>query len=1556
MSLFRKVFGLVHVLLFIILIGHAQQPGFDFTRPPDVISPSPAASALFRDVNVPVNYYTGTPAINIPLYTIKAGRLQMPIGLQYNAGGIRVEQDAGLVGLGWDMITGGAIGRSVVGQADEMGFGSGGPGYRISAQNLHMPDPGHDDSLSIWINNLTACNYYDLSLGKLDLCPDNYFMHFNGNSARLFFDKNARPYFSPYKPWKLTGNEGGYTVIIEDGTTYEFKLAESSHDVIETLPNDNIHMSQANTSWYLTRVISADKADTIVLNYTPVSYSATPYNPTETYAVMQRGQQPVLCATIPSNTFYNYTTDTKSISGYMLSDIQTSDEHVYFYASTGRQDMGSGLPYKLDSIVTYSTQPSSGSGLLLKYVFNYDYYNPAGLTLAKRLRLLSVSKLGSANEKGEVYQFGYNGNNVLPSRDSKAQDSWGFYNGATSNTTLIPAFVDNWGQPQAGANRNTDSSAASMGLLTQIQYPTGGTTNFEYEANRYPTNLDGGRDSVIASAQAFASTGSVDDRQPTFDSATFTLEFDQYVTVTTTAKYNQINVGDVQIYINSGTYTGTISSVWVGGALGTNVSDIVFLKAGTYTACVQKTTLPQETGQITVQYTYRAPYGYVGLPVGGARIRRLIQSDGTTQTVKKFLYLQDSITSSGILITTPIYSDIHYFPMIASCYDFPGKVGDWKYFTQHSVSTVELGRTQGSHIGYSKVTVLNGDNGENGKEEYFFSYVPDATGDSYPYAPRSSLDDFRGQLIRKNVYSASGKLLEKEENHYNFSNQIGYPNFKQIYGFKVGARKQGIGFDANGCPLTYGSFNFQFDYNLYSVFQLWPSLASTKKTTYSSQSSDSIVSLVNIGYDTVNLRTAVNKTWNSKGDSLTDYYSYPKSFAGTAVYDSMVARNNIVPPVESTHYYNTLLKTKERTNYQLWPVGSIQAALPANRQLQYSSNPIETRLLYLGYDNSGNLLSQQKTNDAIHSYIWDYHQHYPIAEAINADTGNIAYTSFEADGSGNWTIGSGTVDTTTGITGISSYTLNSDISKSGLNSASTYIVSYWTQNQSPFTIAGTIAGYPVKGKTISFNGPGWTLYTHRVTGQTTITINGAGHIDELRLYPLGAQMTTYTYAPLVGMTSQADVGNKVTYYEYDGLQRLKRIRDQDYNILKSIDYQYQASSGCGGNCYIIAMQTLAGTSTLGYPVGVFNVHGKLLGNATGPVQYAGLWNTDTADARIGTLATGADSLHFNMALNAGMSLPSGVTGCRYYQVDLAWNRLDGIRNFNGTYVDFGDGTGMRMGKNYADTPAIIAPNTTYMTIFGGDFQTNETYFVHTYADASLKTLTFYHNDADESEDFDNLMGGPTTGLTYLSNIRGNLPQNTPTIGGSSYQVPSMTNLTNVSNWNSINTVKHFRFNKGDGVNPARNISYAQDFMKNNKDLQSIKTTGGYRSSGYVDTTFKLSTFKTDWNTYFTNLQSMRISNDHWSGEDLTALTQLNFIQIWAATQNHQDDPNSPLVPIPPMVIDNIINQLAAGAGQTVSNGGIDLESGGSTRTSASDTSVGFLKLKGWIIAVNGILQ
>ncbi|GGF25750.1 hypothetical protein GCM10011518_38880 [Flavobacterium limi] len=66
-------------------------------------------------------------------------------------------------------------------------------------------------------------------------------------------------------------------------------------------------------------------------------------------------------------------------------------------------------------------------------------------------------------------------------------------------------------------------------------------------------------------------------------------------------------------------------------------------------------------------------------------------------------------------------------------------------------------------------------------------------------------------------------------------------------------------------------------------------------------------------------------------------------------------------------------------------------------------------------------------------------------------------------------------------------------------------------------------------------------------------------LDTLRTSPLmkNTQITTYTYKPLVGMTSMTDEKGMTTYYEYDEFQRLKNVKDQQTNILSSNVYHYK---------------------------------------------------------------------------------------------------------------------------------------------------------------------------------------------------------------------------------------------------------------------------------------------------------------------------------------------------------------------------------------------------------------
>jgi hypothetical protein len=66
--------------------------------------------------------------------------------------------------------------------------------------------------------------------------------------------------------------------------------------------------------------------------------------------------------------------------------------------------------------------------------------------------------------------------------------------------------------------------------------------------------------------------------------------------------------------------------------------------------------------------------------------------------------------------------------------------------------------------------------------------------------------------------------------------------------------------------------------------------------------------------------------------------------------------------------------------------------------------------------------------------------------------------------------------------------------------------------------------------------------------------------DELnkirQTYP-SALVTTFTYKPLIGVTSETDATGRTIFYEFDNYNRLKLVRDRNGNIIKTHKYQLQ---------------------------------------------------------------------------------------------------------------------------------------------------------------------------------------------------------------------------------------------------------------------------------------------------------------------------------------------------------------------------------------------------------------
>lgn len=79
----------------------------------DVLLATPEVSAMQKHNFNSVNLYTGKINLSIPIYEIKTGNIVVPIELTYNSGGIKVDEVATSVGIGWNLSAGGSVLRTI---------------------------------------------------------------------------------------------------------------------------------------------------------------------------------------------------------------------------------------------------------------------------------------------------------------------------------------------------------------------------------------------------------------------------------------------------------------------------------------------------------------------------------------------------------------------------------------------------------------------------------------------------------------------------------------------------------------------------------------------------------------------------------------------------------------------------------------------------------------------------------------------------------------------------------------------------------------------------------------------------------------------------------------------------------------------------------------------------------------------------------------------------------------------------------------------------------------------------------------------------------------------------------------------------------------------------------------------------------------------------------------------------------------------------------------------------------------------------------------------------
>ncbi|MBK7764413.1 MAG: hypothetical protein IPI46_13885 [Bacteroidetes bacterium] len=451
--------------------------------------PSPSVSAMNQYLDNTVNYATGVPQINIPLYEIKSGSLTFPISINYDAGGIRVNQVATEVGLGWSLNSCGIISRRIQGIEDNNSYSTRGGNLWQGELNSNYNTTSYEDLVDL-----------AEAIGPgFDGVPDIYSFSANGHAVR-FTKINGTIFTFPKKNYLIeeSVNELGivypFVITIENGDRYYFLEFEETRTKSTSGGSSTVNFNK--TSWFLSKIVNANLTDKIEFEYSNTLYQTDAgHSQTARFLAIDPNNpviQDLWCGNI-DNHYYN-----TIIHGKQVNKIVFKNGEVNFTDINGnnREDVVQSVP-SLTMVIpkVNEIKVSNINGDLIKEInFNYSYFNSTNSSSTtydnKRLRLDNIeinNTLGIINNNSalEKYQFTYNATK-LPSLYSYAQDHWGFFNGATSNQSLLPHTSTQTGNPFA--NREVNELKVKAWVLEKIELPTGGFIEYEFESNRiFPT-------------------------------------------------------------------------------------------------------------------------------------------------------------------------------------------------------------------------------------------------------------------------------------------------------------------------------------------------------------------------------------------------------------------------------------------------------------------------------------------------------------------------------------------------------------------------------------------------------------------------------------------------------------------------------------------------------------------------------------------------------------------------------------------------------------------------------------------------------------------------------------------------------------------------------------------------------------------------------------------------------------------------------------------------------------------------------------------------------------
>lgn len=1166
------------------------------------VPPSPNAASLGKFGEVPVDKSTGIPSIEVPLLSIKEGGIEVPISLNYHAGGVKVQEEASWVGLGWALKAGGVITRSMRGMPDES--------HKGFLENASMVPMSHivDAELAEPIGAIgeranTMLN--ELSKGYIEFEPDVFYYNYGGFSGSFMFGNHGNPINIPFDNVRIKTIYAesmivGFELTGPDGLVYIFGDVNATGftetTVVQVAGPDPVPYI---SSWYLQKIINPLTRSVITFTYDSYSYTnSVSYSSTKTYELNNFGNWGLLDSDEDNQT------TTRIDNAKCLSIIKFKNGEVNFYS---HPSLDGGM--KLDSLKFGGRE----------FVFNYDYFYSAYQDNPKnglRLKLLSVFESSKDVIKDKKYDFQYS-TIALPPKDSKSIDHWGFYNGAY-NTSLIPN-INYAGIPSGGANRNPDADFACAGMLTKIIYPTGGYSEFSFEGNtvgRYPTidEISTSHDTVRLRVTGLINhTPVCKNKWLFFDQKYnyYNFVIDAEIAIIDPLKFDSTHdIGSIEI-VNDAFQVLYSEVLRSGSPIMAPVEfdpkkDEAYLKgcANTNNA-ITTATLKYKQYDPALLRVKRA------FPSGGIRIRQIKNFDPVTNNTTYKTY--DYGTDGYLCTTLP-----DYYTLVKDKRS-SGPITDYEYLRLMTYSSPVGGLGySANNVSYEKVREYLGTATHNtGMIETEYHVSPDRPTGGVPYLPQLSNQWLRSKPQRETYFNFVAQDNYEKKKMVEYSYETDTKHFYSIKGFKTSRIK------TDNTQLR--RYSEEFAYSNFELFTFNYRLNKTETFEYFGDRNITTHTEENYFYENPNhLNPTRIETKRSDGKTLKTIFKYPLDYSScinscedtyktafenckSTYYDRYVSDIQSCRGIYGDCYVeflncDTQLEkdiSKEVVDGGCSIFGSEILPLSVIRSREYNcSGKLNSCLIDQGYQSCMNALDNgyipcivkasidyniclenynfclldlytnatNPTDKAIYLMAMHNIQNTLVEKRVFLDTTEIEHYKFSY----------GLPDPTIELPVVKLE--EKEYGNQGLFTEMSYDRYDSNLNIIQVTPKGNNApvsyfwGYNAKYLVAKFENMEYSViednknnrlrfYLTQLDGYTTITEDQKSAFKFLneeirRQIPDGAMVTTYTWAPGVGVTSITDPNGITTYYQYDGLGRLMLVLDSAGSVLQKYDYNY----------------------------------------------------------------------------------------------------------------------------------------------------------------------------------------------------------------------------------------------------------------------------------------------------------------------------------------------------------------------------------------------------------------